>query len=137
MQQFEYRHRVRYRECDPMGVVYHTHYIDYLEEARTEALRDIGLPYKRIEELGIMMPVVDLAVRYFSPARYDDVVVVNTIFDDQKPGASVKIRYEVHRESNGDQLLTGHVTLCFINRETGRPTRAPKILLDAFDQHLS
>ena len=132
MPEFEYKHRVRYRECDPMGVVYHTHYIDYLEEARTEALREVGLPYKRIEDAGIMMPVVDLAVRYYNPARYDDVVVVRTIFGNSIPRATVKIRYEVHRESNDDRLLSGHVTLCFVNRETGRPTRAPQVLVDAF-----
>ena len=132
MPEFEYKHRVRYRECDPMGVVYHTHYIDYLEESRTEALREVGLPYKRIEDAGIMMPVVDLAVRYYNPARYDDVVVVRTIFGNSIPRATVKIRYEVHRESNDDRLLSGHVTLCVVNRETGRPTRAPQVLVDAF-----
>ena len=48
-----YRHRVRYRECDPMGVVYHTHYLDYFEEARTEALRSFGLAYRELEESGL------------------------------------------------------------------------------------
>ncbi|NBC01365.1 MAG: hypothetical protein GVY15_10970 [Bacteroidetes bacterium] len=46
--QFDYVHRVRYRECDPMGVVYHTHFVDYFEAARTEALREMGLAYKAI-----------------------------------------------------------------------------------------
>lgn len=133
MPQFEYRHRVRYRECDPMGVVYHTHYIDYLEAARTEALRELGLPYKHLETSGIMMPVVDLAVRYFHAARYDDLVRVTTIFGDEAPRSKVKIDYEVHRDRDDMLLLTGHVTLCFINTETGRPTRAPRQLIDAFD----
>lgn len=117
-----------------MGVVYHTHYIDYLEAARTEALRQVGLPYKIIEESGIMMPVIDLAVQYFRAARYDDVVVVSTTFPDAEPRARVRIEYEAHRESNDDRLLVGHVTLCFVNRETGRPTRAPQILLDALSE---
>ena len=72
---FTYRHRVRYRECDPMGVVYHGHYLDYLEYARTEALRNAGLPYRQLEESGIIMPVVDISIRYLSPARYDEHVL--------------------------------------------------------------
>ena len=132
MPKFEYRHRVRYRECDPMGIVYHTHYIDYLEAARTEALRDLGLPYKRLEDSGIIMPVVDLAVRYFEGARYDDIIVVTSDFGDTRPTARVRIDYEIHRESDDVHLLSGHVTLCFVNSETGRPTRAPEMLLAAF-----
>ena len=58
MIRYVYRHRVRYRECDPMGVVYHTHYADYFEAARTEALREIGLAYKTLEEAGVQMPVI-------------------------------------------------------------------------------
>jgi len=61
---YTYEHRVRYRECDPMGVVYHTHFVDYFEAARTEALREMGLAYKALEDRGVMMPVVDLGVQF-------------------------------------------------------------------------
>ena len=69
MHRHTYFHRVRYRECDPMGVVYHAHYLDFFEAARTEALRELGLAYKSMEEAGFQMPVIDLAVKYRKPAQ--------------------------------------------------------------------
>ena len=73
---YTHRHRVRYRECDPMGVVYHAHVVDWFEAARTEALREAGLPYRELEESGIIMPVVGLEVAYRSSVYYDDLVEV-------------------------------------------------------------
>jgi acyl-CoA thioester hydrolase len=60
-------------------------------------------------------------------------VRVTTIFDNKAPRAKVKIQYEVHRDNDNVLLLTGHVTLCFVNSASGRPTRAPQQLIDAFD----
>ena len=76
MKTFIHEHRVRYRECDPMGIVYHTHYIDYFEVARTEALRSRGLSYKSIEDGGVYLLVLDLSTKYSSPARYGDLLEI-------------------------------------------------------------
>ncbi len=133
MLSFEYRHRVRYRECDPMGVVYHTHYLDYFEAARTEALRSLGLPYAELERTGIHMPVIDLSIKYRRPARYDDELVIRTSFPDVAPIARVQIDYVVHRAPEPDvTIATGSVSLCFVDAETGRPTRAPRQVRDVF-----
>ena len=131
-----YRHRVRYRECDPMGVVYHAHVIDWFEAARTEALRERGLPYAELEADGIIMPVVDLAVRYHAPVRYDDVVAVESTFA-ARPRVRVPIDYRVRREGEGDVLISGRVTLCFVDAARGRPTTAPERVLAAFDGPLA
>ncbi len=130
-----YRHRVRYRECDPMGVVYHAHYVDYFEAARTEALRSLGLPYRALEADGIIMPVSELTVRYRRPARYDDLVEVVTRFPEV-PAARVRIEYAVERvepEPSDGPLVTGAVVLGFVDRERGRPVRAPAALRALFD----
>ncbi|HET6566747.1 MAG TPA: thioesterase family protein [Rhodothermales bacterium] len=132
---YVYQHRVRYRECDPMGVVYHTHYLDYFEAARTEALRELGLAYKKLEESGIMMPVVDLSVQYKRPARYDDLLEIRAIFDEL-PGMRATIRYEVVRAGEDEILTTGHVALCFIDAARSRPVPAPEPVLHAFRQVL-
>ena len=133
MYSFDYRHRVRYRECDPMGVVYHTHYLDFFEAARTEALRSLGLPYFELEQSGIRMPVIDLAVRYRRPAHYDDVLIIRTTFPDTAPLARVNIDYSVFREHEPTTILvTGHVSLCYIDAASGRPTKAPRRVLDLF-----
>lgn len=116
-----------------MGVVYHSHYLDYFEAARTEALRHLGLPYAELERSGIRMPVIDLAVQYRRPARYDDLLVVRTVFPDSAPLARVNIEYVVFRDQEpAAAIVTGRVSLCYIDTATGRPTRAPKRVLDAF-----
>lgn len=116
--------RVRYRECDPMGVVYHTHYLDWFEEARTEALREAGLPYAELEAEGVIMPVVDLSVRYARPVRYDDLVTIRTSIPDEMPGMRLRFDYEVvHKDV---VCVSAHVTLCFVDVKRRRPTPAPE-----------
>lgn len=128
-----YRHRVRYRECDPMGLVYHAHFIDYFEAARTEALRELGLAYRDLEASGVIMPVIDLAAAYHRPARYDDVLEVTSIVAE-RPSTRIRIDYEVRRAGEPDLLVTGHVTLCFVDAARNRPIRAPEAVAAAFDR---
>ncbi|MEM8487002.1 MAG: thioesterase family protein [Bacteroidota bacterium] len=131
---YNYQHRVRYRECDPMGVVYHAHYIDYFEAARTEALRDMGIVYKKLEDDGVQMPTIDLAVKYRQPARYDDLLEIKVILKD-KPGVRIRIDYEVRRVNEETLLTTGHVTLCFMDIERKRPVMAPAVFAEMYDTY--
>lgn len=126
-----HQHRVRYRECDPMGVVYHTHYLDYFEAGRTEALRDLGVRYRDLEAEGIIMPVVEATVRYRGPAHYDDVIVVEVTFVEP-PTVRVPIDYRVHRRNEDDVLATGHTTLCFMDAERRRPIPPPTSVQEVF-----
>ena len=107
-----------------MGVVYHTHVLDWFEAARTEALREAGLPYKAVEEAGVIMPVVDLAVRYHGAVYYDDVIEVETAFPSL--GVRVPIDYAVRRADEDAVLISGRVTLCFVDRARGRPVAPPE-----------
>jgi len=134
--QFDYVHRVRYRECDPMGVVYHTHFVDYFEAARTEALREMGLAYKALEDRGVMMPVVDLGVQFKRPAHYDDELAIRAMFSEA-PTSSITITYEVRRTGEAQVLVTGHVTLCFVDAERRRPVRAPDDVQALFENALT
>ncbi|MCE2504400.1 MAG: hypothetical protein J4G05_10135 [Chlorobi bacterium] len=59
--------RVRYRDTDQMNVVYHGVYLEYFETGRTELLRDLGMPYSSIEQNGLMLPVLEMAVPPYSP----------------------------------------------------------------------
>ena len=128
---YSLQRRVRYRECDPMGVVYHTHYLDYFEEARTEAMRDLGLAYRALEDDGIIMPVVNVEVSYKGPVHYDDLLVVNAHFRTQ-PTVRVPIDYTVHRDGEDDVLATGHTDLCFMNAASRRPIRVPESVRQVF-----
>jgi acyl-CoA thioester hydrolase len=135
MYTYRYEHRVRYRECDPMGVVYHTHYLDYFEAARTEALRDLGVRYRDLESDGIIMPVVSATVDYKRSARYDDVLVIEAQFPEM-PQVRVPIDYVVRRAGDDDVLATGHTDLCFMDAERRRPVRIPDPVQEAFRPHL-
>jgi len=134
MGSFLYMHRVRYRETDPMGVVYHVHCIDWFEAARTEALRTSGVSYAEVERAGIFMPVVDLAVRYRRAVLYDDCVEITVSWPDEPPVTRIRFDYEVRREGESEVLIDGHVTLCFLDRTTKRPVRAPETLRAAMQR---
>jgi acyl-CoA thioester hydrolase len=131
-----YVHRVRYRECDPMGVVYHTHYLDYFEAARTEALREMGLAYRDLEAQGVIMPVIDLSVQYKRPAYYDDLLEIRTMIAEI-PRMRLAIQYEVSRRQEVDVLVTGTVSLCFIDRARNRPIPAPEQVASLFRKALA
>ncbi|GMQ81976.1 MAG: thioesterase family protein [Rhodothermia bacterium] len=137
MTEFLHEHRVRYREVDPMGIVYHTHYLDYFEIARTEALRDVGLPYKSLEDGGVIMPVVDLAISYRRPAKYDDLLVIRTHVTMSESATCLTFNYEVVRKGEEELLVAGHVTLCFFDREARRPIRAPEHIVSLINEFVS
>ncbi len=115
-----------------MGVVYHSHYLDYFEAARTEALRRLGVSYRSIEEEGVTMPVVEVSLRYHRPARYDDELEILARFPDP-PGVTIKVDYEVRRRDEPELLVTGRVVLCFLDAERGRPIRVPDRIRRLFE----
>jgi len=109
-----------------MRIVYHTHYLDYFEVARTEALRAAGLVYKEMEDGGIIMPVVDLSVRYHRSARYDDLLEIRTTMTLSPSGTRVQFDYETRRKDEEALLVSAQVTLCFFDVARDRPVRAPE-----------
>ncbi|GAB1857743.1 thioesterase family protein [Flavobacteriaceae bacterium MHTCC 0001] len=123
--------RVRYGETDQMGVVYHGNYALYLEMGRIEWLRKLGISYKRMEENGIMLPVVSLNINYKKSAGYDDLINVKTQLKN-KPTAKIEFEYEI-TNSEGEILTTASTTLVFIDMKSNKPMRAPKYILDAIE----
>lgn len=120
-----FAHRVRFRESDPMGIAYHVHYLDWFEYGRTEALRELGMPYKDLQDSGISMPVIDLAIKYHRSAFYDDQIIIETVAGLSESGMRLTCEYRVFRDHDQALLATGHVTLCFLNEERTRPVPAP------------
>jgi len=114
-----------------MGIVYHVHYLDYFEAARTEALRSVGIAYKSLEDGGYFMPVVDLAVTYKRPAMYDDLLTIRTRLTMSESRTRIRFDYEVYRKGEDGVLVAGHVTLCFFDRTDRRPVRAPELVMEA------
>lgn len=120
--------RIRYSETDQMGVVYHGNYAQYLEMGRVEWLRNLGISYRWMEDNGVMLPVISLALRYKKPAKYDDIVTVKTTLL-RSPGVKIEFAYEVTSEA-GEVLVEGNTQLAFIDMKTGRPTRCPDYILE-------
>jgi acyl-CoA thioester hydrolase len=115
--------RIRYGETDQMGYVYYGNYAQFLEIGRVETLRSLGFSYKSLEDTGIMLPVIDLQIRYLKPAFYDDLITVHTRIVDT-PTMKIKFAYEIFNEKN-DLLTTASTTLVFVKKETMLPTHPP------------
>jgi len=120
--------RVRYAETDGMGVAYHANYLAWFEVARTQLLEDLGVSYRRLEEDGYLLPVVEASLKYFAPSRYDDRLEVLARVAEP-PRARIRIEYEVRRD--GKLLVSGFTVHGFMNRD-GMPLKPPAVVQDAF-----
>src|SRR5580765_408967 len=119
--------RVRYAETDQMNVVYHGNYAQYFEAARAESIRSLGFTYKEMEAIGVIMPIVELHVKFIRPAHYDDLLTIKTILKELPTDHRIEFHQEVYNE-NEKLLATGKVVLYFMNATTMKKTVMPKEL---------
>ncbi|MBW7887947.1 MAG: acyl-CoA thioesterase [Bacteroidetes bacterium] len=126
--------RVRYAETDAMQVVYHGNYLVYFENARTEMLRAMGLPYSEVERLGLYIVVVEAHAHYKKPAYYDDLLQVNAILSEL-PSVKLRIDYEITRKATAELLVTGYTVHTFFNKSTNRPARPLKEFIDVVQKY--
>ncbi len=78
MDSFQSSYRVTYSDTDQMGYMHHSNYLKYYETARWELFRSIGIPYTKIEEEGIILPVINASAKFIKPARYDQKITIST-----------------------------------------------------------
>jgi acyl-CoA thioester hydrolase len=123
---FTHRLRVRFCETDAMGVVHHASYLAYLEETRVEYLRALGRPYDRLRADGVEFPVVEMALQYRRPLRFDDEIDV-AVMIGSAGAATFQMNYLVGRA--GETSATG-ATVHGVVDGRGRPTRLPGWLRD-------
>ncbi|MEM7682147.1 MAG: thioesterase family protein [Planctomycetota bacterium] len=117
--------RVRYVECDPMGVAHHSAYPVWLEMARTELLRAQGGVYRDLETAGVFFVVARLSLRYRQPARYDDELVIRVTAE---PTAGVKIQHTYAVLRDGKTLATAETTIVCVDAD-GKLQPVPQGLL--------
>jgi acyl-CoA thioester hydrolase len=132
MKSFETKIRVEYHHTDQMGIVHHSNYVKFFEVARTEWLRAMGLTYAEMERRGVMMPIVEVNVRYRQPAYYDELISVTAIVEEL-PMARMIFKYEIRGE-DGRDIASGSTTLGFIDKTTRRPQRAPIWLMEVLQR---
>jgi acyl-CoA thioester hydrolase len=119
--------RVRYAETDQMNVVYHGNYAQYFEVARAESIRNLGFTYKDIEAIGIIMPIVELQVKFIRPAHYDDLLTIKTILKELPADHKISFHQEVYNEP-GELLAVGKVILYFLDAANRKKTNMPEAL---------
>jgi acyl-CoA thioester hydrolase len=120
--------RVRYAETDQMGVVYHSNYLVWCEIGRTDYIRALGRPYAEIERDGVALAVADASLRCHAPARYDDVVRIETSLTDVK-SRTVTFEYVIVNAASGARLVSARTTLVSLDPE-GRVTAMPASVRD-------
>ena len=125
--------RVRYGETDQMGFVYYGNYPEYYEVGRTEALRTMGTSYDALEESGVLMPVINMSIKYIKPGRYDDLLTIRTIIKEV-PNTRMHFLYEVYNQA-GEMINVGETTLIFLSKERNRPVACPDWLRDIFQKY--
>jgi acyl-CoA thioester hydrolase len=121
-----YRIRVYYEDSDAAGIVYHANFLRYAERARTEALRDLGVPHaSMVRDHGVMFLVRRVNMEYLRPARVDDLLVVTTSLL-QAGGASVVLRQDFERDGEPkDELVRSEIRLACVGVADGRAARLP------------
>ena len=115
-----YTHIVQYYETDRMGITHHSNYIRWMEEARVDFLAQIGWEYAKLEEMGIISPVLGVTCDYKRSTTFSDVVTIDVSVQEYK-GVKLHLRYEM-KNAAGEVVCIGTSSHTFLNRE-GRPIR--------------
>ncbi|MDG1719772.1 MAG: thioesterase family protein [Bacteroidia bacterium] len=122
MASFQTEIRIRYGETDQMGFCYYGNYAQFLEVARVETLRKLGISYKELEEKGILLPVRNYSIKYIAPAKYDDIIQINTEISDIK-NSQIIFKYSIYLEQK--LIATARTELVFVSKENYKPIKVP------------
>lgn len=125
--------RVRYGETDQMGYVYYGFYAMYYEVARVESLRQLGLTYKSIEDMGIIMPVLENRSKYLAPGRYDELLQIVTTLRE-RPSVRIRFEYETFNEAK-NLIHQGETLLAFVDKKSNRPCRPPEAMSSVLEPY--
>ena len=119
-----YEHRVSYYETDQMGIVHHSNYIRWFEDARVDFLEQVGFSYKKMEDMGVMIIVLGASCEYKNPARFGDRIVVIPKITEFN-GFKMTVSYRVINKEDGSLLAIGETKHCFTDLSL-KPVRTKK-----------
>lgn len=126
--------RVRYDEVDKMGFVYHGNYAKYIHISRTNLLRKMGICDKTLESQNILMPVIELSIRYIKPVYYDDLIKIKTTFKELS-GIRLKFDHMVYNPTN-EIINKAKSTLVFVDHKTHKVMRIPEKIFKKIEQNI-
>lgn len=111
-----YVHHAQYYETDQMGIIHHSNYIRWMEEARLDFMSQCGVPYKQLEEMGIIIPVLSVSCEYRSMVHFDDHVTIN-VKVVRYSSIKMNLEYTFTNSATGQLTTTGTSSHCFLNRD--------------------
>jgi len=117
-------HRVIYADTDAGQVVYYANYFRWFESGRRELLRGLKIDYAALDKKGVIVPVVEAHCNYFNPARYDDIVAVETRISEVRQ-KSVRFDYKVFRKKDGKLLASGYTINVFVDKKKMKSIKIP------------
>lgn len=109
-----YQRKINYYETDRMQVVHHSNYIRFLEESRIYYMDKIGLPYSKMENEGIMIPVLEVNAIYKHPAKFDDIIEIEVKIKEYT-GVKIIMQYVIKNKATGQLIFSGETKHCFTN----------------------
>jgi len=125
----------RYVESDQMGVIHHSNYLIYLEQARLDWLNEIGFSYGKMEESGVLLPVYKIDIMYKNPIKFGEEITVKTMLH-KVPSTRVEFNYEIAKQ-NGIICATCDLTLVFTDGSTFRPRKPLPDFVEACEKRLN
>lgn len=131
---FTFERRINYYETDRMGVVHHSNYIRFLEEARCHMLDAAGMPYAAFEAQGVMIPVLGVNCNYKLHVTFDDIIQIKPFVKDFN-GVRLTMGYEITNKKTGNLVLTGETKHCFTDMNL-RPIRLQKQIPEFYDKFI-
>ena len=122
--------KVRYAETDKMGIVHHSVYPIWYEIARTDLSKQANFPYSKMEEMGVLLPLVELNSKYYSPAYYDDELIVTATVSKLTP-ARIIFSYEVFKKDSEKTINSGYTVHAIVNKDM-KPINTKKLYPDIY-----
>ncbi len=121
-----YKRQAKYYETDQMSVIHHSNYIRWFEEARVHFLEEIGFPYDKTEEMGLLSPVLEVCAQYKSSIKFHDEVEI-FVNITQYTGTRLSFEYEIYNKKTGVLATTGYSKHCFLLKENNKLISIKKV----------
>ena len=126
----EYKHTVHYYETDKMGITHHSNYVRWMEEARIDFLAQAGWPFDKLEEMGMVSPVLSVTCDYKVSTRFAEDIYI-TVGVKEFKGVKLFLSYEMRNEE-GKVVCVGTTSHAFLNQE-GKPIKVKKEYPDFYE----
>ena len=120
-----YEHHTKYHETDQQGIIHHSNYVKWMEDARMNLMEQLGLGYKQMETMEIMSPVLSMSIEFRSVVKFDDTVVIDTqliAYD----GYKMEIAYRIYDKKTGEDRAIAKSKHCFVNK-SGMPISLKRV----------